>query len=304
MPDDVLQRIDAFYDHVHPDFKKRVTDPATGETRREWHSGFRMSPRRQQLIARFGETGGHARFAAWHSLPVVYRDRAKQALRRVRGQAHRLTDEQLNDGATAVAAAIVRCGALRRGSLETLRLADHPTDPERLANVYVPIRREKDVFARFDLAPVDIKKNGKPLHLLANAFCTEVLIWFRDNIRPELLRRRGSDPTNPYLFPGEGLRPRPEGKLTRDYARRAREQGFELDLHTNRALIGKIILDRDPTQMALVQQVLGHENIETTQSYYAAVNSLLAQKVWQQHLHEAERKSFETLGAATLRLAK
>jgi len=303
MPDETIKLIDRFYDKVHPAFAGWGRHRKTKQRVRTWHDGFKMGPRRQKMIARFSETGGHARLAAWHRLPVVYYAKAKQALRRVRGEAHRLSDEELNDAATAVAAAIVRCGALRRGSLETLRIADHPTNRELPANVYIPVQAEKDVFARFDLSRVDIKKNGKPIHLLADVFATELLIWFRDHIRPELLRRRGSDPRNPYLLPGAHLHPRPEGKATRDYGKRARDLGFELDLHTNRALIGKIILDRDPAQMELVQQALGHKYLKTTKDYYAVVNSLVAQKTWQAHVVAAERETFDTLGAATLRLA-
>ena len=304
LPDETITRIDKFYDKVHPDFLGWGPHPKTGKLVRLWDDDFRMSPRRQRMIARFSETGGKIRLLAWARLPMIYRDKAQDALRRVRGETHRLSEEELSDATTAVAAAIVRCGALRRGSLETLRIADHPEDRDLVANLYIPVRREKDVFARFDLMPIDIKKNGKAIHLLGDTFTTEILIWFRDHIRPELVRRRGSDPRNPHLFPGPGLNPRPEGKATRDYGRRARKLGFTLDLHTNRALIGKIILDRDPSQMELVQQALGHKNVETTRTYYAFVNSLLAQKTWHAHLEATLRDAYETLGAATMRLAK
>jgi integrase len=304
LPAETITSIDKFYDTVHPDFLGWRPDPKTGKLVRIWDDDFRMSPRRQRMIARFSETGGKARLLAWARLPVVYRNKAQDALRRVRGEAHRLTEEELSDATTAVAAAIVRCGALRRGSLETLRIANHPTDRDLVQNLYIPVHCEQDVFARFDLMPIDIKKNGKAIHLLGDAFTTGILIWFRDHIRPELIRRRRSDPRNAFLFPGAGLKPRPEGKATRDYGRRARKLGFTLDLHTNRALIGKIILDRDPGQMELVQQALGHKNVETTRTYYAFVNSLLAQKTWHAHLEATLRDAYETLGAATMRLAK
>lgn len=304
LPDETITAIDKFYDKVHPDYLGWGPHPKTKEWVRLWDDDFRMSPRRQRMISRFSETGGKARLLAWARLPVVYRTKAQDALRRVRGEAHRLTEEELSDATTAVAAAIVRCGGLRRGSLETLRIANHPTDRDLVQNLYIPIRYEQDVFARFDLMPIDIKKNGKAIHLLGDTFTTELLVWFRDHIRPELVRRRRSDPRNSFLFPGPGLRPRPEGKATRDYGRRARKLGFTLDLHTNRALIGKIILDRDPSQMELVQQALGHKNVETTRTYYAFVNSLVAQKTWHAHLEATMKDAYEALGAATMRLAK
>jgi integrase len=304
LPAETITAIDTFYDKVHPDFLGWRPDPKTGKLVRIWDDDFRMSPRRQRMIARFSETGGKERLLAWARLPVIYRGRGQDAIRRVRGEVQRLTEEELCDATTAVVAAIVRCGALRRGSLETLRIADHPEDRDLVANLYIPVRQKKDIFARFDLAPIDIKKNGRAIHLLGDTFTTEALVWFRDHIRPELLRRRGSDPRNPFLFPGPGLRPRPEGKATRDYGRRARRLGFTLDLHTNRALIGKVILDRDPGQMELVQQALGHKDVETTRNYYAFVNTLVAQKAWHAHIEAAERETYETLGAATLRLAK
>jgi integrase len=125
--------------------------------------------------------------------------------------------------------------------------------------------------------------------VLASTTATRALQIHRDRIRPEVLRRRGSDPANPYLFPGRGRAERPHSKHTRDYRDRAQAAGFWLDLHCNRHLTAKIVLDRDPAAMPLVQTILGHATQRTTEAYYAEVNQLLAQQRFQEHLLAAER---------------
>jgi integrase len=103
------------------------------------------------------------------------------------------------------------------------------------------------------------------------------------------LKRRKSDPDNPYLFPSYGMKHRPLGLITKHWVSRCRDAGFEMDLHVNRHLVAKLVLDRDPTAMSLVQEILGHKSEDTTRAYYADVNKALVQKKFQAHLEEVER---------------
>jgi hypothetical protein len=58
---------------------------------------------------------------------------------------------------------------------------------------------------------------------------------------------------------------------------------------------GKIILDQDPSAMALVQEVLGHKRIKTTQSYYAEVSKIIAQRRYIHLLEAQSRKALATI---------
>jgi integrase len=66
--------------------------------------------------------------------------------------------------------------------------------------------------------------------------------------------------------------------------------GLNLCLHVMRHLAGKIILDQDPSAMALVQEILGHKRIKTTQSYYAEVSKIVAQRRYIHLLEVGARK--------------
>src|SRR3546814_8088723 len=96
-----------------------------------------------------------------------------------------------------------------------------------------------------------------------------------------MLKRRGSNLDNPYLFPSYGMKHRHKQLITRHWVARCRDAGIEMDLHVNRHLVAKLVLDQDPTAMSLVQEILGHEHEETTRAYYADVNKALVHKKFQ-----------------------
>jgi integrase len=248
------------------------------------------------MLEQFSRDGGRAKLLAWFTLPRTLLDGVESRLRAVRGEAGRLSERELNDAMTAVAAAILQCCPLRRENLAELRLGpDHASGLG--PNLYVPGARERNRAARIALADHEVK-NNQGMTVLASDLATRALRLYRDRIRPEVLRRRGSDPSNPYLFPGRGRAERPHAKHTRDYRDRAWAAGFWLDLHCNRHLTAKIVLDRDPTAMPLVQTILGHANQRTTEAYYAEVNQILAQERFQQHLAAAESELTAELGTA------
>lgn len=104
----------------------------------------------------------------------------------------------------------------------------------------------------------------------------------------------GASPDNPYLFPGRGMRNHSQGELNKDFvARNRRPGGFVLNLHCQRHMAAKAVLDTDPSKMALVQVLLGHKTIETTQAYYAEVDMIFAQRQFHEILaaHEAKLRA-------------
>jgi len=110
---------------------------------------------------------------------------------------------------------------------------------------------------------------------------------------------------NPHLFPGaDGHRIEDGGyalgrgyitrsKLNATFKRHMKKYcGLDLCMHVMRHLAGKIILDQDPSAMALVQEILGHKRLRTTQSYYAEVSKIVAQR---RYVHLLERQARQVL---------
>jgi len=302
MPQSFVDAVDSYYDDVHPDVVGRVQTP---EGSKRKFRDRRIGPKHAVMLEQFATDGGDRKLLAWFELPRDLLQRVERPLRAVRGDTRRLSDRDLNDGVTAVAAALLQCCPVRRENLAELRLArcrERGLD----ANLYIPgtpdarHSRRSARPARIHLTPWETKSDVE-MTVVASQFATRALQLYRDRVRPELLRRHGSAPENPYLFPGPGLRERPHSKLTRDYRDRARQAGFELDLHCNRHLTAKIVLDRDPSAMALIQRILGHKSIKTTEAYYAEVNDKIAQQKFQRHLAEAEADLTAELGVAIRR---
>src|SRR3546814_19633367 len=77
------------------------------------------------------------------------------------------------------------------------------------------------------------------------------------------------------LFPAAGRKYRSGIHLNRIFVdRNWNVGGFLLNIHCQRHICGKLILDEDPTRMALVQVMLDHKSIQTTQRFYARVNKI------------------------------
>lgn len=74
--------------------------------------------------------------------------------------------------------------------------------------------------------------------------------------------------------------------------------GLNLCLHVMRHLAGKIILDQDPSAMALVKEILGHRRISTTHAYYAEVSKFVAQS---RYIHLLERQARQVLANVTFK---
>src|SRR3546814_4757240 len=103
-----------------------------------------------------------------------------------------------------------------------------------------------------------------------------------------MLKRRGSNLDNPYLFPSYGMKHRHKQLITRHWVARCRDAGIVMDLHVHRHLVAKLVLDQDPTAMSLVQEILGHDDDETMRAYYADVNKGMVHKNFQLHWEEIE----------------
>ena len=63
-----------------------------------------------------------------------------------------------------------------------------------------------------------------------------------------------------------------------------------MDLHANRHLTAKIVLDRDINAMPLMQQVLGHKRLSTTEDYYTDIKKAFVDAQFQAHLDAKEQE--------------
>lgn len=118
---------------------------------------------------------------------------------------------------------------------------------------------------------------------------SRLLRQFIEKVRPEALLP--GDEQNPYLFPGQGQDTgQPYGNLLERLVGWVfRIVGVSIHPHLYHHLIGWIWLREDIGMLPVVQNLLGHRNIQTTIDYYAAIDSSLAMQKWQEHL-DARRK--------------
>jgi site-specific recombinase XerD len=109
-------------------------------------------------------------------------------------------------------------------------------------------------------------------------------------IRPALARRLGADAQNPWLFPAYGMKHRALELITLHFAKRCADAGIHMDLHANRHLTAKIVLDRDINAMPLMQQILGHKQLSMTEDYYTDIKKAFVDAQFQAHLDAKEQE--------------
>ena len=126
---------------------------------------------------------------------------------------------------------------------------------------------------------------------------------YRDHFLPVARQLAGAHADNPHLFPGKCTNAKGRvyedgcGFITPSKANNRFRQhlqrwcGIDLNMHVMRHLAAKIILDEDPSAMAVVQVMLGHLWMTTTESYYAEVSKIIAQRRWQALLNAGARRA-------------
>jgi hypothetical protein len=149
-------------------------------------------------------------------------------------------------------------------------------------------------------------KNLRSIHVTIDPETVRMLKRFIEVYRPLFVEHAGADPENPHLFPGSASERKERGtnggfakgfgymtktKLSQRFRQHIwKHCMLRMDLQVMRHIAGKVILDMDPSAMGLVQEVLGHKRIETTQSYYAQVSKIVAQKNYLQLLDQYSRR--------------
>lgn len=152
--------------------------------------------------------------------------------------------------------------------------------------------------------PAGEVKNEVEITVSIDAETVAMLKTYIERFLPVAQRTAGAAPGNPHLFPGAQRERKdgssyPEGfghvtgdKLNTVFRRHVqRFCALDLNLHVMRHLAGKVILDIDPSAMTLVKEILGHKRLSTTESYYAEVSSIIAQRRYWELLDVGARRA-------------
>ena len=154
-------------------------------------------------------------------------------------------------------------------------------------------------------------KTLREVHVRIDAETVRMLRYYIRHFLPVAQARAAASPDNPHLFPGAGGATPEDGgyapgrgyltkeKLNGGFRKHMKKHcGLDLCLHVMRHLAGKVILDQDPSAMSLVQEILGHKRLRTTQAYYAEVCKIVAQR---RYLHLLEQQSRQALAKVSFR---
>ncbi len=266
-PEEEIEKMRCLREKIDPHFIRAwEKDGKIKRQREEWKIG----PRHAERLRAFNDESIVNR---WFAMPYLL----LAPIERLVKEKQPLNPEQTNDAIVALLHGAMRSGPLRNSNYAQLRIDGKeahislPAQPGTCGYIHVPTELTKN-------------KNMMDIELTP-----EVADWFRfflKHIRPTMPNATAQ---NPFLFPSfsaEGYRTPTD--LNRIFkARNLAIGGFELNIHCARHVCAKLILDMDPANgMGLVQKLLGHKNIKTTESYYGQVNQIIVQRWYQRLLHE------------------
>jgi integrase len=268
-PESTLAALEDLRDKVDPHLKKKKRGK-DAKIKREYFE-HRMGPRHKERIEAMAND--FALFNWFRMIPVL-----RERLQKIVDEGRKPTPEEANDAVALVLHALTRRCPLRRANLG--RIPVYGPMPWLRMPVVEGGRARLTV-------PAEYVKNGIQITVDLDPAAVEILALYLKHVRPVIAARTGADADNPYLFPAKGQRHRAYDSLNEIFTdRNWRIGGFRLNLHCQRHLAGKIILDRDPTKMVLVQRLLGHKRISTTERYYTEINQIFVQREYHAMLDE------------------
>jgi len=276
-PKSELERMMLMRDKVDPHFIKyakgvrRDGTIGTIRVRADWKIGPRHEARLKQFNDPFV-------FKSWFQLPYRLLAKARKAVATAQASKSRLGPEIINDAIVVLYHGVARCAPVRRENFAQLRFDGreiHLDLPETAGEPgYIVI-------------PAPFTKNGKQLTIQLNSVVADWFRFWMTEVRPHC---QGAIKGNPYVFPSDAGGHRDAGDINNIFVHRNwKRGGFKLNTQVCRHLSAKIILDADPGQMGLVQTLLGHKSLKTTETYYGRVNQIIAQRWYQEALAKAAR---------------
>lgn len=258
-----------------------------GEKKR--YARRQIGPRHARKLAAFNETTAMKR---WFEAPAALWDRATAPLRA--GKPVRQDHVALARSAI-VAQISQRVAPLRRENLVRFRCFGDDR------HMILPLG---DGEGRLHI-PAGEVKNEVEITVIIDAETVAMLKTYIEHFLPVARRTARAAPGNPHLFPGaqrakeagtfypQGFGYLTESKLNTVFSKHVRRYcALDLNLHVMRHLAGKVILDIDPSAMSLVKEILGHKRLSTTESYYAEVNQIIAQRRYWTLLDAGARRAF------------
>lgn len=255
----------------------------------------RIGPKHEEMLRAFNEDSVLRR---WFEAPDRLWSRAMDWRRRS-------NQPTLGDVALARSALIARLSQrvapLRRTNIARLRCGGPA------AHIHLPLGAGE---GRLVLPAVEMK-NLRRIEVRIDPETVKMLRVFIEVFRPVSMATSGSAGENEHLFPGsETERPelgapgayapgfgyhRPDKMRATFAGHMWRHCALKMDMQVMRHIAGKVILDVDPSAMALVQEILGHKKIETTRNYYAEVSKIVAQRRYLELLDQATRRALRDL---------
>jgi integrase len=165
----------------------------------------------------------------------------------------------------AVAVQILLFAPIRVGNLARIRIGENLIRSGGPSAPYWLVFPENDV------------KNRVPLEFELTAKTTKLIERYLAEFRPALTGSCRSD----WLFPGENGNPKDTKTLSAQISERVRHaSGVVLTPHQFRHAAAAILLKHRPGEYELVRRLLGHRSIETTQYFYAGLESLQATRIF------------------------
>jgi integrase len=286
-PEDELDAMRRMRDEVDPLFLgKYVVSKRTGKLvplREEW----RIGPKHERQLQAFNDANVVDRFL---DMPYLLMKRAEAAIDEAQRSEQPLDPRYGGDVIVACYHGLSCCAPIRRQNFAEIRIDGR--------EIHISLPNEWGT-PGFIHVPATKTKNKKKLDIKLPPVVAD---WFRTYLRDVRPHEAGADARNPFLFPGTGKeRHRTAADINRMYvARNRKDGGFKLNMQCSRHVAAKLILDKDPSKMALVQVLLGHKNIKTTERYYGRVNQILAQEWYQRLLAERHRERYERIAYASM----
>lgn len=176
-----------------------------------------------------------------------------------------LTQDDARDCQVALALAILLCLPIRRKNLCQLDLERHFVwhEDHGKARIFIDI-------------PAAEVKNKEPIAFELNAPAIKLLDFYLDRCRPLLAKHPSS-----WLFPGANPGAHKAPRNVSDGLKRLVYQstGLRVTIHQIRHIVGKIVLDNDPSQIEIVRRLHGHLSLDTTTRTYTGLDARVASRV-------------------------